>query len=160
LGKGVDRKKKIAAATMNKKTVRVVKIKNFGGVVYFITAEYRRFRLFVYILECYGINTISEMFRRGAVVKDVAEMGVAPAAEHFIPFEGEAPILQVIDIFFGNRLFKAWIAIAGIVFFFPLEKGQRAGGARVDALSLRIGILADIGMFSPFLAHDVVTVLA
>jgi hypothetical protein len=90
----------------------------------------------------------------------MSQVRIATAAKHFVSFEVKAPIFQVIDVFFGDGLFKARVPIACIVFISPFEKRQSACGTGIDPFALVIDILTQMSVFGGLIPHDVVAVLA
>jgi len=65
-------------------------------------------------VECGGIYAVSQVRRGGAVVEEVAEMGVASAAEHFCSFHEKAVIRLCLDVFLGDRCIEARPAGSGV----------------------------------------------
>jgi len=102
------------------------------------------------------LDAVTQVFGFRAIVKDVAEVGVAFAAENFVALEPEGPVFEIIDIFRGGGLGEARPAAAGVVFIFRAEEGKFAGCAGVGAGLLGKDILPEEGPLGSFLSHDTV----
>jgi hypothetical protein len=95
------------------------------------------------------INAIAFPSWRGTVGEYMAQMGVAPAAQHLCPFHKKAAIYLGSHIFFGGWSPKARPSGAGIEFFSRAKKDGAAADTTVHALLMVIPITPSERGFGP-----------
>jgi hypothetical protein len=79
-----------------------------------------------------GIHAVAQAGGLRAVREDVAEMGVALAAEHFGAFHAKAAVGLLDDVLFGDGSPEAWPAGAGLKLGVGAEQRIAAADAAVD----------------------------
>src|ERR1700678_257930 len=89
---------------------------------------------------------------RWAVVKNVAQMSVAPGALHLISLHPVRIVLLYLDVFFGDGLIEAGPSRAGFEFRFGIEKDRVAADAVVQPIRVVVGVFAGAGDLSTGLA--------
>src|SRR5690348_5132426 len=116
-------------------------------------ASSRRFRLQV---EGGRVEAIAQAGRFGPVLEDMAEMGVAAAAQHLDPPHEQAAVVLGGDAVLGHRRPEARPAGAGIELGVGAEELLAAAHAGIGAGRLGVPIGAAEGALGALLARDAV----
>src|SRR5438445_11992141 len=104
--------------------------------------------------QCCRINAIAQAGWLGAIFKDMAQVSLTAAADHFVPAHKERVILLGFDGLFGNRLPIAGPTGAGIKFGIRTEQLLSAAHALIRTLVMVVPISTREGALGCFLAGD------
>src|SRR5690554_1456365 len=102
-----------------------------------------------------GVDAIAKPGGRGAVVEDVAEVGVAIGAADFGASSAETQVLDLVEAVWVVRGAEAGPAAAGVEFRAGLKDRRVARRAAVHAAGLGVAILAGEGALGAGFAQDV-----
>src|SRR5580765_937191 len=93
------------------------------------------------------VHAIAQTGGARAVVEDVAQMAIAPRAEHLVANHAVGGVSGAGDILFGDGLPETRPAGAGLEFRFGVEQGRGAADASVDSIGMVRGVLSGEGPF-------------
>src|SRR5918992_6033932 len=95
------------------------------------------------------------MGRRRSVIKDMPQVGIATAAEHFGPPHAKSAVIFGSDTFPGNRRPKTWPARSGIEFRLRTKEFIAAASAAVNAVVVLIPVFSAKRRLGPLLSSDI-----
>src|SRR5437867_1917996 len=104
-----------------------------------------RFLIALHQFQRRRVDAIAQARRLRSVVEDVAQMGVAAAANHF----GTQIVTHEGYVFLVNGLPVAWPAGVGFVFRLRIKERLAAADAGEDAVVVVVAVFAGVGTFGP-----------
>ena len=103
-----------------------------------------------------GVDAVAQAVRRWAIVKDMAEVGMAMAAEHFRAYHVVAAIFLLGQLGCGHWLAEAGPAATGIELVTCVEQRLMAADAVIVSGFVMIPVGAGKGAFRSFFTGDVI----
>ena len=110
---------------------------------------------FVEIEGC-GIDAIAQPGRARTIVKQVSQMGPAPAANHFRPNHEMALVGFGSHVFFRYGLIKAWPTGTGFEFCIRREQIISTSSTTVNAFFMIVPVLSCECPFRPLFSSNVI----
>ena len=101
-----------------------------------------------------GVHAVAEAGGFGAVVEDMAEVGIAERARDGGAAHADAVVGGVMDILFGDWLPEAWPAGARVKFGLGTEERDVAADTTVNTVGVLFVGGAGVGAFSAGAAGD------